>query len=181
MGEYDEGEIDSPVLTGVFDVAGLVSLMLGFHMLEKPAISCYFDAADSKFVNGRYGIQSESDAEKSIFGTKSIYTQERFNAMSNKTHASLWFARKAFTEEDRSTKVILYYTALELIVGKNVKNHFAKLYHKRVGDPIGVITRFNELRDNLVHNGVLPQFSKELERYILAGCTRKAATGLSGK
>jgi hypothetical protein len=58
---------------------------------------------------------------------------------------------------------------------------FAKLYHKRVGDPIGVITRFNELRDNLVHNGVLPQFSKELERYILAGCTRKAATGLSGK
>jgi hypothetical protein len=162
--DHDAGHAS---LRGASDVIGLLSLIFGRRICEVPVISEYFNVSTKKFVSSTLALTAVSGVEEMIAGLTTFYGLDCFDGMDNTTHAALWFAGKAFTEIDRASKIVFLHTAMELVCGKRMQDHFRNLYKGRafVGEAIEAIDALQDLRGQLVHKGLLGGFSSAAERY----------------
>lgn len=163
--DHDSGHAS---LHGSMDAIGYLSLVFGKSISEVPIFSIYFNADAEKFVSGALVLKETSKQEESVYGIKDFYKLDRFIADDDRTHAALWFAGKAFTEIDLASKIILYYSSIELICGKRMQDYFRNLYKGRSYSALAVETVKNlkELRNQLLHQGKLGDFSGPFERCI---------------
>lgn len=157
-------------LTGSFDSLGLVSLLSGPILHNAVLFSSYFCTARKKFLSGTLGVVAQSALDWApirFAGTD----QNGLDARDDRTHAALWFAGAAFSSNDNASKIISYFTALELLTSENVKNYLNRLYRKdRPLQKLALekVNTLATLRNDLVHRGRRVHLTPELERYAQA-------------
>ncbi len=164
--DYDK-EINS--LKGLSDAVGYLSLMVGGNILYREIFAKYFCTKRRKFVSGELELRPEEPYPSKVFGLRDFYEIENFDAEDDITHATLWFAGKAFTSKDYASKLVNYHTALEIIGGKNFQNTFGKIYSRNpevLDAAKKALSEISKLRGYLVHKGKQVELDQALQRKI---------------
>jgi hypothetical protein len=162
---------EAPALTGSLDALGLISLLSGNILDGHSLFSSYFCTSRKKFLSGTLGIVGPSSVDWAPIKFADDNLDAPFDARDDRTHAALWFAGSAFSENDNASKIVSYVTALEILTGKNIKNYFSRLYRKESElqkVALEKVRALMNLRGNLVHKGQRLVLSPELERFAQA-------------
>jgi hypothetical protein len=162
-------DCEGPSLAGSLDALGLISLLSGPVLHSSSLFSSYFCITRKKFLNGTFGIVTESSVDWTPMGLSGICGD--LDARNDRTHAALWFSGRAFSSNDDASKIVSYVTALEILTKGNVKNYLGRLYRRDKElrrFALEKVSSLMEMRGEVVHQGHRIVFPDELERYTQA-------------
>jgi hypothetical protein len=158
-------------LEGNLDLIRIVALLIGRGLLHPPIYFSYLCLEREKFISGELELRARSALDTFLCKWEEHSSPNLGTENDSVVQACLWFSAKAFLSQDQATKIFYYNTALEIIAGGHIQNHYRAIFRNRPDTKSLLEERLWEAqrsRGALVHNGLPMQFSTGLKRFIQA-------------
>ncbi|MDJ0828067.1 MAG: hypothetical protein QNJ16_21505 [Rhodobacter sp.] len=151
--------------------AGLASLLFGVELNRSPYFDNYFNLALRKFATSEIEFVKESPKERRVLPFAQL-PERPFGEFTHRELRALRFCSRAHHSKSASMRILLYYSALEILFGTskfgNKLRQFYSFSQELVKISDSAISEIRNKRKEAIHYGLHREFAAEAERMIQA-------------